>query len=247
MFYHMRGMEFADQLLPYRGGNMLVAISEFVRQLPGPKVWDSDVVAVVEICRDCAAGAGQHGCRAPWIFLHAPGPAGTRSPHIMALPRARTLTARRTLSAPPEQFAIWILQDAELAAAGDAILRDGSHLYDLQLEPDPLFQPENWSAPDHEIVREVAVFLGEEDPGTDPRRLSRVARQVASTKFEALLSHLVTHFPEGGARESLRTKLIRIGLHVPKTTTRGKKVRADRAGIPPDRRITAGSGLVALW
>lgn len=223
MFYPMRGMEIANVLPPYRGANILGAISEFVRQVPGPKVHERDVVAVVEICRDCAAGAGQRGCRAPWIYLRPPGAAGARSP-IMALPRARTLTARRTLSAPPEQFAIWILQDSELTAAGDAILRDGSHLYDLQLEPDPLFQTENWSALDHRIIEEVAAFVSENDPGTDPGRLSQVARKVASTKLEALLSHLVTHVPEGGSRESLRIQLVRIGLHMPsKTTTRRKK------------------------
>jgi hypothetical protein len=35
------------------------------------------------------------------------------------------VTARRALSAPLEPFAIWVLQDSELTAAGDAILRDG--------------------------------------------------------------------------------------------------------------------------
>ncbi len=57
MFYPMRGMEIANELPPYRGANILAAISEFVRHVPGPKVQERDVVAVVEICRDCAAGA----------------------------------------------------------------------------------------------------------------------------------------------------------------------------------------------
>jgi hypothetical protein len=228
MFYPMRGMEFCSRLPPYRGANILGAISEFVRHVPGPKVHDRDVVAIVEICRDCAAGAGQRGCRAPWIFLRPPGAAGARSPHIMAVPRARTVTARRALSTPPEPFAIWVLQDSELTATGDAILRDGSHLYDLHLEPDRLFQTETWSALDSRIIKEVAAFVSENDPGTSPGRLSQVARKVAGTKLEALLTHLVTHLPEGGSRESLRTQLIRIGLHMPgRTTARSKKASAD--------------------
>ncbi len=65
MFYPMRGMEFPNKLPPYRGTNILGAISQFVRHVPGPKVHDRDIVAIVEICRDYTAEAGQRGCRTP--------------------------------------------------------------------------------------------------------------------------------------------------------------------------------------
>jgi hypothetical protein len=189
---------------------------------------DNDIVAVVEICRECSVEAGQHGCRAPWIYLRPPGDAFGRSPHVMALPRARTLMARDALTAPPGQSPIWILQDAALNAAGDAILRDGTRLYDLQLEPDPLFQTETWSVLDHQVIKEVAAFLAEKDPGTNPEALSKLARKVAQTKLEALLSHLKGKIPEGGSEESLRKRLVRIGLHLPsRTTTSQSRTKAN--------------------
>jgi hypothetical protein len=228
MFYPMRGMEFTEECPPYREATLLGAVNEFVRHVPGRQVIGDDIVAVVEICRACAVEAGQHGCRAPWIYLRPPGDPATRSPHIMALPRAQTLTARHALTAPAEQSPIWILQDAALSAAGDAILRDGTRLYDLQLEPDPLFWTETWSVLDHQVIKEVATFLAEKDPGTNSEALSKLARKVAETKLEALISHVKGKILEGGSEESLRKRLVRIGLHLPsRTTTRNKQLRTD--------------------
>ncbi len=71
---------------------------------------------------------------------------------------------------------------------------------------------------------------------------------MAGTKLEALLKHLVVHLPEGRFQESLRTQLIRIGLHIPdRTKARSRKASADSDRDCPCSPVIAGSSLVTLW
>jgi hypothetical protein len=208
-FYPARGLPvFADPYPRYRDADFLGAVQTFAQHArPAPR--DDDVLAVVEICHECSVATAQ-ACRAPWIILRAP----EDSAKVMGLPASTTFLARPVMAGEPERFRIWDLQDAGVTMSGDAILRDGSRLYGGKLEPDPLFQTAEWTQQDREFAQTLATSLGMTSFSvTNCTSLSELARRVEAEKLYALQEKLAKQLGVSG--ETIRQRLMRIGVHAP--------------------------------